>query len=149
MCYVVLLSTTSAEDLARLNSDLLRFSRELPDEPATQALAYPQRWYVGSKTGCSCTFRHLHSIELGFGPPVDWYPEEGDEIAATLEFIAVVRALVEAGARVDCVDAWSGEAGTHGFGEPLGVDLSTLADADFRFFEDRCFDFVVLSQVES
>ena len=149
MCYAVFLSTTSAEDLARHNSDRLRFSREVPDEAAVGALHYPHQWYVGSKSGCSCTFRHLHSTELGFGPPVDWYPEEGDEIAATLEFIAVVRALAEAGERVDCVDVWSGEAGTHDFGEPLVVDLSTVADADFRFFEDRRFDFVDLPLVES
>jgi hypothetical protein len=142
MCYVVLLSTTSDADLARHGSDLLCFSRELPDEHAAHALAYPHRWYVGSKSGCSCTFRHLYSTELGFGAPVDWYPEEDDAIAATLEFIAVVRGLVASGAAVDCVDAWSGESNTHGLGEPLAVDLATLADADFRFFEDRRFDFI-------
>ena len=143
MCYVIVLSTTSTGDLARYNSDRLRFSREVPDEAAVEALHYPHQWYVGSKSGCSCTFRHLHSTELGFGPPVDWYPEEGDEIAATLEFIAVVRALVEAGERVDCVDVWSGETGAHDFGETLAVDLSNVADADFRFFEAHHFDFVI------
>jgi hypothetical protein len=148
MCYVIVLSTTSAEDLARHNSDRLRFARELPDEATVEALNYPHRWYVGSKSGCSCTFRHLHSTELGFGSPVDWYPEEGDEITATLEFVAVVRALVEAGERVDCIDAWSGEAGTPEFAERLAVDLATLADSEFRFFEAHHFDFVI-SQVNA
>ena len=143
MCYAVFLSTTSAEDLARHNSDRLIFSREVPDEAAVGALHYPHRWYVGSKSGCSCTFRHLHSTELGFGPPVDWYPEEEDEVTATLEFVAVVRTLVESGERVDCIDAWSGEAGTPGFGEPFAVNLATLSDADFRFFEAHHFDFVL------
>lgn len=141
MCYVVFLSTTSEEDLARHNSDLLRFSRELPDEPAATALLHPHRWYVGSKSGCSCTFRHLHSTELGFGPPVDWYPEDEAEIRGTLEFIAVVRALVETGARVDCIDAWSGEAGPAVAEAGVTVDLAQVGDAAFRFFENRRFDF--------
>jgi hypothetical protein len=143
MCYVVVLSTTSDEDLSRHDTALLSFTRELPDESAVALLAYPHRWYVGSKSGCSCTFRHLHDTELGFGPPVDWYPEDADEIAATKEFITVVRRLVQGGAKVDCIDAWSGESGTAGFGEPLTVDLAAVADADFRFFENRQFTFVV------
>jgi hypothetical protein len=73
----------------------------------------------------------------------DWYPEDADEIAATKEFITVVRRLVQGGAKVDCIDAWSGESGTAGFGEPLTVDLAAVADADFRFFENRQFTFVV------
>lgn len=55
----------------------------------------------------------------------------------------MVRALVEAGERVDCVDVWSGEAGAHDFCETLAVDLSTVADADFRFFEAHHFGFVI------
>ncbi len=148
MCYVVLLSTTSDADLARHNSEFLRFERELPGCAAVAALRYPNRWYVGSKSGCSCTFRHLHSTELGFGPPVDWYPEEADEIAGTLAFVAVVREIVEAGARVDCVDAWTKEAGTNTAGERLEVDLGEVGDADFRFFEDRHFDFVDTARSE-
>lgn len=139
MCYVVLLSTTSGADLGRYDSELLHFERELPEAQVVAALKYPNRWFVGSKSGCSCTFRHLHATELGFGPPVDWYPEEDDEVAGTLEFVAVVRHLVEAGERVDCIDAWSGEAAA----DPavLEVDLGEVADAEFRFFEDRHFDF--------
>ena len=52
-----------------------------------------KRRHVGSKSGCSCTFRHLYSIELGFGEPVDWYPEEPDAIEATIQLASTIRRL--------------------------------------------------------
>ena len=38
MCYVVLLSTSSEEDLVRYNSDRVQFSRDLPTEPQPHRL---------------------------------------------------------------------------------------------------------------
>jgi hypothetical protein len=140
MCYVILLSTSSDEDLTRHNSDLVRFSRELPDDGDVEKLNYPHRWYLGSKAGCSCTFRHLYSIELGFGEPVYWYEEAPDEIAATLEAIAVIRRMVDRGDEVDCLDAWPRENLSPAVMD-LDVDLSKVADAEFRFFENHHFVF--------
>ncbi len=101
MCYIVLLATTSDDDLARHNTTLLHFARDIPTTGAAAveatALRHPHRWYVGSSAGCSCSFRHLYSVELGFDEPADWYPEEAEDIQATLQFIQVVRALVAEG----------------------------------------------------
>jgi hypothetical protein len=83
MCYQLVLSTDSPEDLSRHDDDArVTFTRELPGVPEEALLAYPHRWFVGSRHGCSCGFRHLHvsSVELGFGEPVDWYPEELDDV---------------------------------------------------------------------
>ena len=74
MCYSLYLSTSSSEDLAGHNSELLRLARLDGTEPeGADLLRNQERWYVGSKSGCSCTFRHLFSVELGFGEPVDWF----------------------------------------------------------------------------
>jgi hypothetical protein len=85
MCYAVYISTDSTEDLSKRNSELVRFEKVTDPnaDPCTRLLDLPNQWYVGSKTGCSCTFRHLMSVKLGFGEPEDWYPEEQDDVDAT------------------------------------------------------------------
>ncbi len=141
MCYTLLLSTNYPGDLAAWNDEFVRFSRALPGLPEVALLAYPQRWYVGSKSECSCTFRHLHSPELGFGEPVDWFPEEPDEIEATARFIKIVRGLVEDGYLVDVIDIW-GEIGNAISGpENLEVDLAAVEDRAFRFLENYRLEF--------
>lgn len=143
MCYTLLLSTDSPVDLSMHNDSLIAFSRELPESGDERFLGYPCKWFVGSRTGCSCGFRHLYvdSVGLGFDEPVDWYPEETDDIEATIRFIAIVRELVAAGASVDCVNAWA-----HG-DEPLQlagtvhVDLQGTRNQAFRFYENHRFLF--------
>jgi hypothetical protein len=139
VCYSIYLSTDSNRDLSGENSDLIRFKREKIYEPIHTLLEHEYRWYVGSKSGCSCTFRHLHSTELGFSEPVDWYPEDEDEIAATLSFIEIVRSLVDQGHQLDCVDLWYG-AEVDGIKE-MKVDLKNVADEQFRFYENHHFIF--------
>ncbi len=87
MCYGVYVSTDSSEDLATRNTDLVRFEKVADplSDPCITLLDFPSQWYVGSKSRCSCTFRHLTSIELGFSEPVDWYTEEQEELDATRE----------------------------------------------------------------
>src|SRR3990172_5989413 len=108
MCYSVYISTDSSEDISKRNSELVRFEKvtDTNDDICTKLLEFPNRWYVGSKSGCSCTFRHLLSIELGFAEPVDWYKEEQDEINATGELYSALDALLSSGHRVDILDRW-------------------------------------------
>jgi len=140
MCYTVLLSTSSAIDLEQYNSELVTFSNDFSASQATEKLSYQHKWQVSSKSGCSCTFRHLHSTELGFGTPVDWFPEEADEISATLQFIKIIRALVANGAEVDCIDSWESSNKKTTL-EELNVDLAQISDEEFRFFENYHFIF--------
>ncbi len=137
MCYIVLASTSSAEDLGRCSSELMRFEKH-PDQAAGAVLLHEHKWYVGSRSGCSCGFRHVMSPELGFGKPVEWLPEEADDIQATAAFTAVVRRLVNAGHKADCVSAWNGEAQQI---RTQQVDLSEVPDDEFRFFENYHFVF--------
>ena len=87
MCNVVYLSTDGEEDLSIHNNELVRFEKkqDLSADPALRLLTFPHRWYLGSKTGCSCTFRHWLGVNGSpcFGHPEDWYPEDVDEIQAT------------------------------------------------------------------
>ncbi len=140
MCYVVFLSTSDPGDLTVHNTGLLRFSRELGSEPAIELLKHPFRWFVGSRQGCSCGFRHLSSPEIGFHTPEDWYPEDPEDLAATAEFIAVVRGLSAEGQKVDCVDTWSQTDCT--LIQHMEVSVSALRDGEFRFFENYCFVFL-------
>jgi hypothetical protein len=138
MCYMLLLSTDSPADLSAHNDALITFSRQLPGLPEEQLLASPNRWFVGSRNECSSGFRHLHltSVDLGFGEPEDWYPEEPEDLAATAKFIGIVRELVASGASVDCVDAWD-HSDPPGIAGTVEVDLSRVGDRAFRFFERR------------
>ena len=140
MCYALLLSTTTDADLSVHNTELVRFERELPNLPSVERLRYPNRWYIGSNTGCSCGFRHLYSVELGFGVPVDWYPEEKENLEATLQLIRIVRALIESGECVDCIDAWE-HPHMHAVPEAeLVVNLAEIKDEEFRLFENHHFE---------
>jgi len=118
----------------------MKFDGKIPDHLPAGHLLYSNKWYVGSRTGCSCSFRHLYGPEFEFGIPEDWFPEEKADIDATLEFIRLIRALVIKGEHVDCIDTWDGQ----GAGEPvasLPVNLSKIRDEEFRFFENHHFDF--------
>jgi hypothetical protein len=144
VCYQLVLSTDSIANLAAHDDALISFSRELPDVPERALLQHAQQWYLRSRHGCSCGFRHLFhgSVELGFGEPVDWYPEDADDLAATLAFVAVARALLAEGARLDCIDAWDHRDGEPALAGTLEVDLRNLSDRAFRFFENHRFAFV-------
>lgn len=145
MCYIVLLGTTSGQDLARHNTKLLQFTRDIPSAGAATveatALRHPHRWFVGSSAGCSCSFRHLCSVALGFGEPADWYPEDADDIQATLQFIRVVRALIAEGHAVECIDAWEHDEMLPNEHEERLVPLDSIRDSEFRFFENHHFVF--------
>jgi hypothetical protein len=139
MCYSVYISTDSSEDLTKRNSELIRFEKitETNDDPCSRLLDFPNRWYIGSKSGCSCTFRHLLSIELGFSEPVDWYKEEEDEINATRELYSTLDVLLSSGQQVDILDRWQGI-------RPekivvLDVSLDVVGEKTFRLFENHKF----------
>jgi len=105
------------------------------------ALHYPYKWYVGSRSICSCSFRHLAGGGLGFGEPEDWYPEEPEYIEATLQFIQVVRGLGAQGHAVECIDVWEPVKEKPHPHEQLTVLLDTVSDREFRLFEDYRFVF--------
>lgn len=139
MCYSIFLSTDSSRDLSAENWELLEFKPGSIEGPIRSILRHEHRWYVGSKSRCSCTFRHLSSTDLGFGEPVDWYPEAEDELTATVSFIQVVRLLVDQGHQVDCVDIWNSAPDEDI--ERIDVNLNIISDEQFRFFENYYFNF--------
>jgi hypothetical protein len=143
MCYMTVLSTDSPEDLGPSSTPLVRFSREMPRLPEESHLAHAHRWFVASRHGCSCGFRHLYvdSVTLGFGEPQDWFPEEAADVEATREVSALIQRLLDGGARVDCVDAWAHGRPTAELAGTVHVHLGTVGDRGFRFFENHRFVF--------
>lgn len=143
MCYAVYLSTDNTDDLSLRNSELVRFqplddlSEAERQDTCISLLDHPYRWYVGSKAHCSCTFRHLFSIELGFGEPVNWYEEEQDQIDATKELYVVLEAILSSGHHCDLIDRWE-------WAEPdlikvLDVSLADVSQTSFRLYENHKF----------
>jgi len=144
MCYTLLLSTSSSEDLSAQNCDLIRFEKDAPEHTPINALRYPNKWFVGSRSGCSCSFRHLYSIELGFGEPVDWYKEDQEDIAATLLFVKIVKSILAKGEGVDCIDVWDAIRDQQEASIPVReVDVGQIGEAEFRFFENHHFYFIM------
>lgn len=144
MCYMTVLSTTSDRDLSEFNTPLLQFSRQLPHVPEESFLRYPNKWFLGSKDGCSCGFRHLDrgNQELGFLEPVDWWPEEKEDIDATLQVVGVLKDVLREGAKLDCVDAWAqDQKNDPKLSGELVVNLTSISEANFRFFEGCRFEF--------
>ena len=141
MCYLVYLSTDFEGDLSQHNSALISFEKDFANcEPEVIGLLrYKNFWYVGSKSGCSCTFRHLLSVELGFGEPVDWYEEQADEIEATKIFYDVIANLISSGNKVDCISIWAGTKKSQI--KQLEVNISSISRDAYRFFENHHFAF--------
>jgi hypothetical protein len=141
---MTLLSTTSAEDLSLDNSELVRMSTQLPDLPEKTYLAFPNKWFIGSQSGCSCSFRHLYvsSVELGFGEPEDWFPEEASDIEATHQVFTLIKSLVAKGEKVDVVDAWAdGKSEVVPLSGDIEVNLKIVSENSFRFYENHRFTF--------
>jgi len=141
MCYLVYISTDFEGDLSQHNSALISFEKYFTnaDTEIIDLLLYKYHWYVSSKAGCSCTFRHLSSIELGFGEPVYWYEESSDEIEATKIFYDEILSLIFQGNKVDCIEIWEGTNKNQV--KLLEVDLSAVPRDAFRFFENHHFVF--------
>ena len=139
MCYMLYLSTDCAEDLAARNSDLVRFEKPDPRFPAPPALKNDHVWFVGSKSGCSCTLRHLcrGNTNFDFREPQEWFPEESDAIAATKQLYAVLDEIVRRGGQVDLADVWISEEIPPL--QPLEVSLSKVSADCFRLFESHLF----------
>ena len=139
MCYTVYLSTNSPKDLTSQNTGLVTFEKYYDEEndPVTNLLGNSNKWFVGSKAGCSCTFRHLTSYDLGFGEPVDWYKEGQDEIFATLKLYDVIHSLVSAGHKVDLIDKWEGVSPESV--QLLEVSLKEVPPEAFRLYESYRF----------
>lgn len=138
MCYEAYISTDSPENLTLRNSELVRFAPvTVPVDGSLQLLEFPHRWYVGSESGCSCTFRHLYSVELGFAAPVDWYPEDQNEIDATRELYRTLALLLSLGHRVDLLDRWVGALAEDI--TTIDVSLDEVSEHVFRLFENHKF----------
>jgi hypothetical protein len=142
MCDMVYLATDCGDDLSRRSSDLVRFEKPSVDAPSPppRVLTQEHKWFVGSKSGCSCTFRHLcrESVSLGFGAPEDWFPEEQIKREATRELYGTLSELVQRGHHVELIDCWSGDEDKDGV--PLEVSLTEVSAERFRLFEGHLFN---------
>jgi hypothetical protein len=140
---MLLLSTDSPQDLALHNSELVSFTRDLPPLAEVDLLRHPHKWFVGTRHGCSCGFRHLYigSVSLGFAEPQDWYVEEQEDIEATLELLNTLKLLVTSGASVDCIDAWGHESESAELDGTVEINLTEMRDRAFRLFENHRFTF--------
>ena len=141
MCYMLYMSTDCADDLSLQTSELVRFAEPsiATCAPCPRVLKHEHKWFVGSQSECSCTFRHLcrEAVGLGFGAPEDWFPEEQDSIDATHQLYEILQELVLRGHRVELLDCWSGDENEGA--EPLDVSLSQISRERFRLFEGHLF----------
>ena len=141
MCYMVYLATDCPDDLSLKCSALVRFGRPSVEafSPAPRVLTHQYKWFVGSKSECSCTFRHLcrESASLGFGAPEDWFPEEQDRTDATHELYGVLKEIVQRGYQVELLDCWSGDEDRDAVA--LNVSLTEVGADQFRLFEGHVF----------
>ena len=140
MCCQLYLSTSSPEDLTRFNSELVHFERiGAADDQRLAILENPEKWFIGSKSKCSCTFRHFVSADAGFDEPQDWCPEDEDNVRATAELYGVIRSLLDAGERVDSLDLWYDATGEEI--KTMVVNFGAVPGKKFFFLENYHFVF--------
>lgn len=142
MCYSIYISTDSRSDLAAKNNELIEFTRmkDKSENSSISLLSFENVWHVGSRSNCSCGFRHLLSHELGFSEPVDWYEEDEQDLEATKQVYLIFRGLVEDGCSLDCVDKWEGADLSNIVS--IEVSVREVGAAEFRFFENYYFVFI-------
>ncbi len=142
VCYMLYLWTDSPEDLGAVSLPGVRFERVTGDGavPALLGLERAETWFVASASGCSCTLRHVceESLDLGFGAPEAWYPEDRDEISATKALYDVLERLVAGGFAVTLHDGWCDDAVAPP-ARTLQVSLSEVSRDRFRLFENTAF----------
>jgi hypothetical protein len=142
MCYMVYMATDCADDLSCESSDFVRFGKPSVEthSPCPLILKYAHKWFIGSKSECSCTFRHLSrdSVGIGFGVPEDWFPEEQDEIDATRQLYDILKVIVQRGHQVELLDCWSGEEQEDAV--TIDVSLKKVPVQYFRLFEGHVFN---------
>ncbi len=141
MCYLLYLSTDDDTDLTVHNSPLLVFDRNLDQgrKAPLDVLQFVHKWYVGSKTGCSCSFRQFYSTDGGFDAPQDWCPEDADAIQATGQFYDVVAGLIGRGKQVDCVSWWVDAPPIEIVS--MNVDMAAVSKGTFLFLENHHYVF--------
>src|SRR5579863_4826687 len=143
MCNTLFVSTDSTEDLAALGLPNFTFSPADDSEriKLQGILAYPHKWYVaGRYGGCGCHFRHIPDhpqVDRSFHEPVDWAPEDPEEVEDTGAMYDLFCRLVSEGAQVDVIDLWNDEV-RPGI-ETLDVRLSEIGREKFLFMENRRF----------
>ena len=145
MSYALLLSTTSSNNLEDFNDDLLTFDPTMWNLDEEELLNYPNKWLVLSPDGCSGGFRYV-SEDLGFGLPVDWYPEEKKDILVTERLIEIIRKLVQNNEKVECINAWLEDVkktlNKKSTIEELKVNLNEVSNEEFRFHGYKRYNFV-------
>lgn len=139
MCYMVYISTESPNDLTAYNSRLVNLSSPVDttkEERAISVLSFPYLWHVGSRSGCSCGFRHVHP-DLGFSEPEDWLPEEDEDVEATKQVYKIFSDILETGSRLDCLSVWSGAESNDI--ETITISFNDINKNQFRFFTNHLF----------
>jgi hypothetical protein len=138
---MVYISTDCSDDLRPLATELLRFEKPSKEtySRAPSVLDHQHNWFVGSKSGCSCTFRHLSkgAEKLGFDGPQDWFPEEPDGIDATKQLYDVLKSIVDRGFLVSLLDCWSGDEDCDA--TKMEVSFSEVPCQHFRMMEGCLF----------
>jgi hypothetical protein len=142
---MTIISTTSDIELTNYNSKYVVFDKVIPSLPEEVFLQHAHKWYVGSKDGCSCGFRHLMSEnypDLGFSEPEDWFEEDQEDIEATIELFIVFNEIISSGSKLDCVNAWAGDSNNAPkLSGDIIVDLTKVSKKTFRLVENYRFEF--------
>lgn len=143
MCYLIFFSTTDKRNFGDSSSAFFQIEPIKSTDPddVVDSLAHPFKWYLASRYGgCSCHYRHWPGGDPLFGPPVDWFPEDEDDVEATAGFYDFVSSIVHAGHNIDVIDIW-GPGEEEAF-PTTAVRLSEVSRADFRFVENHRLDLV-------
>lgn len=145
MCYMTIISTTSERDLKEFNSVGVIFTKDMPGLPEERILKHQNKWFIESIHGCSCGFRHLMSCnfpDLGFSEPEEWFPEEQEDIEATLKLVNAFKQIISDGSKLDCIDAWAGNENiAPNISGQVEVNFRQLPDSEFRFIENYQHEF--------
>ncbi len=80
--------------------------------------------------------------DLGFAEPEDWFPEDQDDIEATLKVVNVFKTILSEGEKLECIDAWTSDSAVApNLSGTLEINFSQIPEAAFRFIENYQHEF--------
>ena len=135
MCYELYISANNPLK-EQLKSEYVSFEQinDAQRNNLSSHLKHEFNYYIGSKAGCSCSFRYWEN-DFGFTEPQDWTDEDPDDIKGTIALYKAIINLFPSSTLITIIPTWCGDDIPSQ--ETELINLDSIAENKFIIFTNR------------